>query len=295
VSKIAVFEVQGGIGKHVAFTAVLKAFKKQKPEYKTVVVSAWPEIFLGNPNCDRVYKIGNTPYFYEDFIKGRDDTLIFAQEPYRETSHILKKSRLAETWCKMIDIEYAGELPEIFLNSPELESGKISNNDKPNLIFQPFGGPGKDHQSLQYSWMRDIYPPFAQEMVNVLSHKFNVIHICYDFHPVLQNCQRFDRIIPKKVLFAMMVSSEKRLLIDSSLQHAAAGLGLASSVVWIGTQPEVFGYDLHTNYKPTKSIGGGNVDSYLYDYNFNGEPYECPFNDPSQLLDYNQIISDIMS
>jgi hypothetical protein len=293
MEKYTVFEVQGGIGKHVAFTGVLDAYKKANPDRKIVVSCAWPEILIGNPDIYRVYRIGNTPYFYQDYVHNKD-VEIYGQEPYRQTSHITKKCSLIETWCDMIGVPYNDNQPKLFINSPELESGRISS-DKPILIFQPFGGPGKEHQPLPYSWMRDIFPGIAQEMVNVFSQKYHVVHVCYDFHPQLQNCQRFDQIIPKKTLFAMMMFSERRVLIDSSLQHAAAALKLPSHVAWFATQPEVFGYKLHNNYAPKELLGSGTIDSYLYDYNFTGQPHECPFNDYSKLIDYNKLVTDVMA
>ena len=85
MSKVAVFEVQGGIGKHVAFTAVLDAFKKAHPETHAVVVCAWPEMFLGNPDVERVYKVGSTPYFYKDFIYNKTSAYIYMNHIRSET------------------------------------------------------------------------------------------------------------------------------------------------------------------------------------------------------------------
>jgi hypothetical protein len=48
-------------------------------------------------------------------------------------------------------------------------------------------------------------------------------------------------------LFSILAVSQKRILIDSSLQHAAVGMGLKSTVLWIGTSPNNFGYDFHNN------------------------------------------------
>ena len=42
-------------------------------------------------------------------------------------------------------------------------------------------------------------------------------------------------------LFALLVESKKRILIESCLQHAAAAFKLPSTVLWIGTSPIVFG------------------------------------------------------
>jgi len=292
--KLAVFEVQGGIGKHIAFTGALDAYKKAHPDHKCIVVCAWPEIMLGNSDVDRVYPLGNTPYFYQDFIY-KQNTDIFIQEPYRQKNHILKKTNLRETWCDMFGVPYEGNMPKVFLNSAEMESGRFPPLNKPILIFQPFGGPEQKDQLLSYSWMRDIYPPIAQEMVDAFTQKYHVVYICYSHHPQLQNCQRFDQIVPKKTLFSMLLQSQQRVFCDSSMQHAAAALKLPSQVAWIGTQAKVFGYDFHTNFEPLINFGKGSIDSYLYDYNFHGAPHECPFDDPGKLLDYNKIVENVLS
>ena len=294
-----VFHIEGGIGKNVAATAVIAAYKKAKPKRNILVVTAWPEIWIGNTNISRFYRIGNTPYFYKDVIKGKDIE-IYSQDPYKQTSHITKKSHLIKTWCDMIGVKYNDEQPELNFNFREVEEGRsiaqqvANNNEKPILIFQPFGGPGPEHQQHPYSWTRDIHPQHAQKIVDGVNEKYNVLHVCYEFHPKLNNCNRLDKIISKKVLFALLAFSQKRILIDSSLQHAAAALKLPSTVAWVATQKEVFGYDLHNNFKPKTEFLKGHVDSYLYDYIFTGPTHECPFKSIDDIHDIDGIVQSVL-
>jgi hypothetical protein len=295
VSKSAVFHIEGGIGKHIAATAVVECYKKHNPDRDIIVICAWPEVFLNNHLIERVYKLGNVPYFYRDYILDKD-VEIYANEPYKTTSHVTKKSHLVDTWCKMVGVEYKGEKPRLTLNFREREiASKLVNNtsDKPVLIFQPFGGPGKEHQETPYSWMRDIHPNVAQTLVDKLNEKYQVVYVCYDFHPQLQNCIRIDQILQKKVLFGLLECSEARLLIDSSLQHAAAALNLPSTVVWVATQPEIFGYNIHKNITPNESFPKGTADSYLHDYNFTGAIYECPYINPDQIFNIDAILETL--
>ena len=293
--KFTVFHIEGGIGKHVAATAAISAYKKSNPYRDIVIVCAWPEVFLGNDDVSRIYRLGHVPYFYEDFIYDKD-VEVFAHDPYRQSSHITKKKHLAATWCDMIGTKYNGEKPKIHFNlrekdlvDPELT--KIEKT-KPLLIFQPFGGPGKDHQPHNYSWVRDIHPNIAQQLVNVLSEKYIIIHVCYNFHPQLEKVIRFEKECSKKELFNLLRFSDKRLLIDSALQHAAAAMELPSTVVWVGTSPDTFGYKLHNNILPIKSFPAGHVDSYLYDYNFTGQVYECPYKDFTEIHSVEKILKD---
>lgn len=292
----SVFHITGGIGKHIAATAVIENYRRRFPTEKIIVVAAWPEVFTNNSSVDRLYKIGICPNFYQDYI--RSDTKIFAQDPYLTQNHILKATHLIETWTEMVGgkFEYL-QLPVLKISATEddLAITKLPKQNKPILIFQPFGG-AEGNNGLNYSWARDIHPKLAQGLVDVLQEKYQIVHICYKHHPVLNNCYRFDETINKKALFAMLKFSQEALLIDSSLQHAAAALDISATVLWNITDPEIFGYNIHTNFTPVNRIQEGTVDSYLYDYSFNGVVHECPYSteELSKLWDFDKIVEPLM-
>tara|TARA_R100001079_G_C4450012_1_gene153204 strand:- start:2518 stop:3414 length:897 start_codon:yes stop_codon:yes gene_type:complete len=291
-----IFHIEGGIGKNVAATAVTSAYKKAHPKRKIIVVSAWPEVWIKNPHIARFYAIGNTPYFYQDIIKDKD-VEVYSQDPYRTTPHITKKTHLIKTWCKMVGIKHNGESPVLNFNLRELEEGRAYINQfsdgRPTLLFQPFGGPGPEHQKHPYSWTRDLHPTIAQEVVNRLKEKYNIIHVGYEFHPTLEGCHRYHQLIGKKALFSMVAHSDKRLFIDSSLQHAAAALGLKSTVTWVATEPKIFGYKIHDNISPKVEYKDGHIDSYLFDYDFTGIIHQCPYNKLEELHDVDAIVKSV--
>lgn len=297
--KYTLFHIEGGVGKHIMATAVVKAYKHENKDRDIIIVCAWPEIFLNNPDVYKIFKIGNVPHFYKDYIYNKD-IKIFAHEPYKETSHICKHDHLINTWCNLVNVSSEEATTDITCNFREQEDAlKLINNPagKPILIIQPFGGPDRAHsitttnnQPHEYSWMRDIHPSIIQQVVNVMQDKYHIIHICHDTHPYLQHVQRIDQILPKKVLISMLLFAEKRLLIDSSLQHAAAALNLPSVVVWVATHPHVFGYNMHINIEPKTHYPEGTVDSYLYDYSFTGLSHECMYSTPSEIHDPETII-----
>lgn len=295
--EFAVFNIEGGIGKHICSTAVVKAYKNNNPSTKIIVVCAWPEVYLGSKDVERVYRLGNVPYFYEDYIY-KKDTVVFSQEPYKQTSHIKKQKHLIISWCDMLGIEYNGEVPSLHMNmretgylDPELAT---IPKQKPILLFQPFGGPGAQHQSDPYSWARDMHPQVAQEVVNRLKDFYQIIHVCYDFHHQLTDVIRYSKVAPKKNLFNIIRYADRCLFVDSSLQHAAAAMGKPATVVWVATQPEIFGYDIHTNITAPVQFPQGTIDSYLYDYNFTGAIHECPYDDVAQMFDVNAIVSSLL-
>lgn len=94
----------------------------------------------------------------------------------------------------------------------------------------------------------------------------------------------------------MLAHTQKRILIDSSLQHAANTMELPSTVVWVATQPEVFGYGVHNNFNTKVPYKNGTVDSYLYDYDFTGTIHQCPYKSVDyELHDVDAIVQSVLT
>ena len=49
LEKYVIWHIQGGLGKNVAATALIKDLKEKYPDRKLIMVVSWPEIFLNNP------------------------------------------------------------------------------------------------------------------------------------------------------------------------------------------------------------------------------------------------------
>jgi len=289
--KYCIFHLEGGLGKHVLATAIAECIKNNHPDRELIIVCAYPEIYLNLPFVDRVYRIGMTPYFYDDFIKDKE-TYIFKHEPYFTSDHINKKMHLIENWCKLYNLEYNNEKPQLIFN---LRQQQIAHNkwgrEKPVFLIQTNGGPMQDQQ-YPYSWTRDIPYDLAQKIVDHFSQYYHVIQICRDKLNVLNNVEAIFDSMSNMELFSLLAYSQKRLLIDSCLQHAAASLGLQSTVLWVGTSPKVFGYNIHHNIVATLPENTKLPDSYLFDFNFNGITHECPMLD-SNIFDINEIIQSL--
>ena len=69
-------------------------------------------------------------------------------------------------------------------------------------------------------------------------------------------------------------------------------MNLPSTVLWIGTSPIVFGYNLHTNIVAEIPTEIKLPDSYLFDYSFNGVTHECPMFD-TNIFNINEIIETL--
>lgn len=287
--KYIVFDSTGGQGKQVQATAVIRAIKKKYPERKIVWVCSWDSAAFYNPNVFRFFTQGQFQYF-RDYL--REDTIIMKHDPYNETNHILRKEHLVETWCKMFDVPYDGCKPDIYLNPRELEIArdKIKPDNRPILLLQTHGGGGGNSQYSKKSWYRDMPIEIAQKLINYFAKSYRILHIKNPDQPVLQGVEPLT--LPLRELYAVFPLSTKRLFIDSFAAHVAAGLGLQSTVVWIGNSPKVFGYPENINILPSAEIIN-NFDkfSYLQD-DISGMVQNFPY-DTVNLFDINKIIEAV--
>jgi len=291
-SKYVVWHIQGGLGKNVAGTALPKSIKDRYKDRKLILVCSYPEIFLNNPYVDRVYQLGQAPHFYEDYIDGKD-TIIFRHEPYHQSGHITRENHIIKSWCELMDIPYNGQTPKLYPNYIQKMITGIWQRNKPVMVLQTNGGP-KEGGQYNYSWTRDMPMEVAQEIVKKYSQQYHIIQVTRQGGYELQGVERLDGQLSNMELFALLASSQKRVLIDSCLQHAAMAMNLKSTVLWIGTSPNNFGYDFHTNIlaKPTKRMNQL-IGSYLFDYQFDKNAHECPYNDVSEIFDVKDILNHI--
>lgn len=275
-NKYLIFEVSGGLGKHVASTAVAMCIKNNNPDRDLIVVCAYPEVFLHLPFVKRVYRLGTTPYFYDDFIKEKDSK-IFKHEPYFTYEHINKKMGLIQNWCKLYNLEYNGEQPALNPNIRQYENGFNKwKRDKPIFLINTNGGP-LEGQSHAYTWARDMPPQLALQIVEPFKKTHHIIQVCRQGSFQIPGAEVLDKKMSNMELFTLLINTDKRVLIDSCLQHAAKAFNLQSTVLWVTTSCKLFGYDLHSNIQAKLPKDANLPDSYLFDYNFNGVLHECPF------------------
>ena len=292
MGQYTIFHIEGGLGKHITSTAVARCIKNNHPDRKLIVVCAYPEIYLNLKFVDRVYKIGTTPYFYDDYIKGKD-TLIFKQEPYFTTDHIVKRKPLIQNWCNLYNLEYNNEMPELLFNVRQKQIGFNKwKRKKPIMLIQSNGGPLGNAQTTPYSWTRDLPYQNTLDIVNHFKEIYHIIQICRDDNNIIPDIESITKPLSNMELFSLLLVSQKRLFIDSCMQHAAYALNLPSIVCWIGTSPSIFGYDLHDNIIANTPGGVKLPDSYLFDFGFHGATHECPFID-EEIFDSNQLINTL--
>ena len=294
--KYSIFHLQGGIGKHVAATAVAQAIKNNHPDRKLIVVCAYPDIFINLPFVDRVFQLGATQYFYQEFVQGKD-SILFHHEPYYTTNHIHKKTPLAQTWCDMYGLKLTNEKPVVKFNKLQYDiSKKFWKRNKPYMVIHTNGGL-MSADAKPYSWTRDMPFELAQEVVDHYKKDYHIYQVTKMNSPKLRDAEQVfatpQQALSLMELFSILLHSEKRLLIDSCLQHTAAALNKKSTVLWNGTSPKVFGYDIHDNISTNIPYDFKLPGSYLFDFDFNGNEIEYPFEDGAQLYDIDKVIESI--
>jgi hypothetical protein len=287
-NKFLVWHIEGGLGKNIAATALLPDIAKQYKTRKIVVVASYPEVFLNHPDVHRVYRVGMTAYFYEDYILNKD-TLVFRHEPYFQTGHILKQKHLVQNWAELLGVSYKKQLPNLHMNMMQKKLTNVWQRPKPILLIQTNGGLFQG-QALDYAWTRDMPIELANYIVDKVGKNYHVMQITRENSPQIPGAEIINYPMSNMELFGLVAASEKRFLIDSCLQHAAAALNLPSTIFWVGTSPENFGYEMHTNIKSLPPKGQTKmIDSYLFDYSFDGQLHECPYQDLSEMFDMDAV------
>lgn len=214
-----------------------------------------------------------------------------AHDPYLETSFIKQDTHLLKTWCEMFGVAYNGEMPEIFLTKREVDFAAVKyNSEKPILLLQTNGG--AENQVLKYSWARDIPAYIVMGVIEQYKETHNIVHIRREDQP------GYPDTIPVQDTFRNLVTlvslSQKRLLMDSFVQHTAAALQMPSTVLWVANKPEVFGYDLHDNIiskpftKKPETKG-----SYLQKFDITGDPLQFPYHTEQEMFDLKDVLNSL--
>jgi len=286
--KYCIFHSHGGLGKAIAATAVAKCIKNNYPDRELIVVTGWPDVFLNLRFVDRAYRLDQVPYFYDDYIKD-NDCIVFAHDPYQSNEFITKKSSLIEAWCKTYQLKYENEEPELVFNliQRQIPFEQCPPTEKPVLLMQPYGGPLGDRS---YRWARDMPYCVIDSVIEEFRKDYDIFYVTREKMQQPKNVFIIDKPLPPMHILSILYRSHKRLLINSSFQHAAAAMNLPSTVLWIGTEPSMFGYPIHNNITANKNENFKRLYSYLWEQELDEIPESCPYEDEREIFDIDQII-----
>ena len=300
--------IDGGIGKDITATAVVRAIKKSFPTRNIITVSGCPEIFMNNPNVKRSFHFQNALHFYEDWIN--DETVVLKQEPYMHYDYIQKKRHVVECWCEQVGVTCDGVEPDLYFIPNELEAAKIfadeltEKGDKELVLLQWVGGqvPDKPDDAKAFKmklagmYRRAMPVTQAQAIVDYyLDRKATVITVGHGNFPQLKGCKNPQ--LPIRAMISLLTQCTDFVGIDSFMQHAAASNQIKKQgvIIWGGTSKICLGYDLHKNLEVNACATPAchRPNSYLMDIRENGQMWDCPYGEPCMKRTPEEIITAI--
>jgi len=242
------WNLTGGMGRCVSATGIIKEMKEKNPDVEINIVTGYPEIFLNNPNINKVYSI-NHEYLFEDHINGHEYK---EPEPYKLQGYINGDLHLVNGFA----VELLGEdkfvKPEIHLNENELDEAEkfVKSVEKPVILFQPFGSLGGKTRDgvkiLNDPSFRSLPIEFAKELYTKLSKKYQVVLIKAPDQAGLKDWITLPNM-PMRKIASLVPFVHGIVCVDSSLQHICSALNKKAIVLWGSTNKNQLGYDIHTN------------------------------------------------
>jgi hypothetical protein len=298
-----VFIVEGGIGKNISGTAVVRALKKAYPDKRIIVIAGCPEVFFYNPNVYRTFNFGNPLYFYDDYVN--KETVILKTEAYLDSGYINKEKHVVESWCDQLEIPCDGVEPDLFFLDSELEMAKYyvektqDNAKKEFVLLQWIGGKvpkDKSNEELKMNLLtmfkRALPKEEIEKVVEHLKDKYIFGSVGHENFPPIKNTNTV--FFPIRSTIALLPYVKTFIGIDSFLQHAASAkqINKKGIVLWGGTSPKCLGYNTHINI--TKEVCQTpychRPNSYLFDAQPNGSMWSCLQNEKCLKYTADEII-----
>ena len=197
--------INGGIGKCIMATAVIRSYKAAHPEAKVVVVSGDPETFVNNPDLHKNFPFA-TPYLWQEYY-GQPGWHVSAHDPYMEQSWIKNENlHLIDIWCGMLGVPSVQKTPLLYFSGPEVdELTAMIKTDKPLMVVQSTGG----SNPASRSWTRNPPPNEFEEFVGTFMESHFVLHLCLPETPKLLNChQRLETLNRRQAICLIHYAAE---------------------------------------------------------------------------------------
>ena len=290
MAKKCVVTVEGGLGKNVMFTAMLKELAKKYE--KIYVLSPYFDVFKACPYVTDAFPMGQVSTLYQQLCLS-DDCDVLWKEPYTNQKFIKKQVNLFDAWAEELGITLSEkamdmvpqisrytELPLVKLQTEELL--KQLNGQK-FILIQLCGGQSplapqldKDGKLIPYNdhnegLKRNYYR--GQELVDLLKKTYpehRILHFALPNEPSYEGADKVQA--PYLVFHELCKHADKVVCTDSSLQHLATGVCKDVTVIWGETRPEHFGYACN------KNICAKNV--------MNSQPYFRPLGASPAFVDF---------
>jgi hypothetical protein len=303
--RTVVFPVDGGLGKNIMGSVVVRNIRKQYPEAALVVIAGYPNVFQYNPHVQRTIMFQDARYVYEDYIKP-GKALVLRQEPYIHPEYLARHWHLTRAWCDAVGVGFDNVVPEVHTLVQDEQAAQMlfaTQNLRPEqcVLVQWVGGPvpestPEDRQAKRLGMQRRAlrYARVQELLTAIRDAGYTPLVVQHQNHPQFEETMHIN---PALRTLACMVPHVKHIIcIDSFLQHLAAAKQKQATVLWGGTSPKVLGYDLHTNLtrpEPCDDPHCHRPNSFLFDSVAGGQPWTCPFNDACMDFTVDEIMETL--
>lgn len=278
--------LEGGIGRELFFSALIPTLAKE--DGQIMICSSYTDIYENHPLVYRSLGRG-TPYVWTDIIKKDEHEIIFA-DPYFNSDFIKGKIHVIEAWCHEIGIEYSLDMkPELYLAKRFIDDAKKFKKENGDFIVVQFSSGQSPlnvnlNQPFQWIGFQREYPlEKAQELVNKIHEKYKDLKIVLfglpnEFTAQLEGVIKLNA--PYLSYAGLLTEAKTFIGINSCLMHFAGALGVKGIVLWGGSNPKQWGYNIHTNLNHECSRGElFCTRPYLRDlgdFVGNGQKWLCP-------------------
>ena len=264
--KKCLINVEGGLGKHVMLTSILKEFKEKKGYDELYVLSPYFDVFK---SCSVVTDAfpPQQGTLYQELVLD-EDCDIYWKDPYNNSRFIKKQCHLFEAWAEEFGFEldnsgmdYTPQLDQIDKAYPQVVTAVKQKKEewKGNYCIVQFNGgqsplsPMKDqhgnpipYHDNQENIKRNYYKgEVIVERLKKLYPGATIVHFALPNEPTLEGTVKVE--LPY-LAYALLAEDAKAVVcIDSSLQHLSTGRCKDVTVIWGETRPEHFGYNSNKN------------------------------------------------
>ena len=108
-----IFQIDGGLGKSIMATAILKVIKKEYKKANIIVITGYPDVFVGNPNVNKVLHQQQAVGLYKSYIENKN-TKVFITDPYSTSDFITESNHLLKIWLQQAIILEITQILKIF-------------------------------------------------------------------------------------------------------------------------------------------------------------------------------------
>ena len=240
--------VEGGIGKCVAFSALLPELRKKS---EVQIYTPYIDCFANNPNVKMAYE--STIPLQDPRIMASDN--IYYCEPYKSNFQF-GKQHIIESYCEHHGVKYNSSMkPKLYTDQHKESVDKwLKDNEIEKYILVQFSGGqpkwnyGDNVQYQNINPNRNYQPFLAQQVINMLLEEYKdttIINCVLPNEPHYQGTIRCDLHFAQ--IHEMLKGAEGFVSIDSCLQHFSASAEKHGVVIWGSTRWTQFGYSHNKN------------------------------------------------